>query len=82
MPVLEFNLDDRGLERELLLSKDSRLPDLEVKLLDGNVPEDLSTATVTFSMEDSSGTLKVTNQSGSVVDGPNGIIKYQWRPWM
>lgn len=78
MPVLEFNADDRGIEREFIISKDARFPDLEVKLLDGNVPVDLSGATVAFSMEDSLSVLKVTLAVGDAPDGVDGIIRYQW----
>ena len=78
MPDLEFNLDDRGIERELILAKDATLPTLRVKLLDGNAPVNLSGAVVTFSMEDDLSVLKVTDQAGSVIDGPGGIIEYPW----
>jgi hypothetical protein len=38
---------------------------------------DITGATIRFHMNDSTGTNKV-DAAGSVVDGPNGVMKYEW----
>ena len=79
MAVLVFNLEDRSpFVKEFHLSKDARLPDLEIQLLDVNTPVDLTGATVTFSMDDLSGTTKVNAAAGTVSDATNGKVKYAW----
>lgn len=79
MPTLQFHLDQRSpFARHFRLSKGARLPALLVQLLDGDTPVDLSTATVTFSMVDDAGVLKVNAVAGTLVDGPNGKVSYAW----
>lgn len=79
MPLLKLTLDDRSpAEQTLRLSVGATLPELEVQVLDQNVPVDLSTGTVTFSMENSAGALKVTAAAGVLVDAAQGKIKYVW----
>ena len=79
MPTLQFNLEERSpFDRKLRLSKDALLPTLIVQLLDGVNPVDLTSATVTFSMDDEAGTAKVNNASATLKDGATGKIEYAW----
>ena len=79
MPVIDFHLDERApLIKRFTLSRDARLPDLEIRLLDQNVAVDLTGATVVFSMDDEFGTAKVNAAVGVLSDGPGGKVKYLW----
>ena len=79
MPVLQFfNNDVSPITEEFTLSKDALLPDLEVQLLDGSLPVDLTSATVKFSMDTEAGVNKINGVAGSLVDAPRGRVKYQW----
>ncbi len=79
MPVLEFNLDERSaLERTLHLAKNARLPELDVRVLDGGASQDLTGATVTFSMETEAGVVKVNNAAGTLEDASDGRVQYAW----
>ena len=80
MPVLDFNLEDRSpFERVFRTSKDARLPELEIQILDGSTPVNLTGATgATFSMDDVNGTAKVNAASATISDAANGKIKYAW----
>lgn len=53
-------------------------PSIKIECADGDdaiIP--VTGASVNFFMRDANGTVKV-NGAGDVVDGPNGIIKYDW----
>ena len=79
MPVLQFNLDERSpFDQSFTIAKGARRPQLQVQILDGFTPVSVTSATVTFSMEDEDGTLKVTDASGSIVDAANGIVGYDF----
>lgn len=79
MPILEFNLDERSaLERTLHLAKDARLPELDVRVLDGGASQDLTGASVTFSMETEAGVVKVNNAAGTLEDASDGLVQYAW----
>lgn len=79
MPILQFHLDDRSpFTLDFTLAKNARLPDLEVQLLDGSTAEDLTGATVTFSMVTETGTVKVSAAAAVLTDGPTGKVKYLW----
>ncbi len=79
MPVLQFFLNDVSpITEEFTLSKDALLPDLEVQLLDGSVPVDLTAATVKFSMDTEAGVNKINGIAGSLVDAPRGRVKYEF----
>lgn len=79
MPVLDFFLDERSpFDRTLTIAKGARRPQLQVKILDGFTPVSVTGTTVTFSMEDEAGTLKVDGQTGSIVDAAKGIVGYDF----
>lgn len=79
MGALEFNLEDRGpFDQEFFISKDARLPDLEIRLLDQNSAVDLTGATVVFSMDDEAGVAKVNAAAGTLSDATDGKVKYSW----
>lgn len=79
MSAIDFHLDERAaLAREFTLSKNARLPDLEIRLLNLGVPQDLTGSTVVFSMDDEFGITKVNAAAGVLSDGPGGKVKYQW----
>lgn len=80
MPILDFHLDERSnFERVHRAGKGATLPRLQVRLLDGSTPVDLSTATVLFSMDDEDGVAKVAAAAGALVSpGTKGIVEYVW----
>lgn len=79
MPILEFHLDERSaFERQFLLAKNARLPDLEIQVLDESVAVSLTGATATFSMDDESGTNKVNGVAAIVSVPADGKVKYEW----
>lgn len=79
MPLLVFNLEDRSpFDETLVLSKGATLPELEVQLLNGNAPEDLTGGVVTFSMDDDKGVAKITGAAAVLVTATDGKIKYVW----
>lgn len=79
MPVLDFFLDERSpFDRTFTIAKGARRPQLQVKILDGSTPVSVTNATVTFSMEDRAGTLKVNAQAGSIVNAAEGIVGYDF----
>ena len=80
MPILDFHLDERSnFDRVHRAAKGATLPKLQIRLLDGATPVDVTGATVTFSMDDESGTAKITAQAGAIF-GPsaNGVVEYVW----
>lgn len=78
-PTIDFHLDERApLVRQFTLSRTARLPDIEIRVLKKGEAVDLSGASILFSMEDESGTVKVDAAAGVVEDGPKGKVKYQW----
>ncbi len=79
MPVLNFFLDERSpFDRTFTIAKGARRPQLQVKILDGSTPVSVTGTTVTFSMEDRAGTLKVNAQTGSIVNAAEGIVGYNF----
>lgn len=79
MNPLQFNLEDRSpFDRRFFISKDARLPDIQVQLLDGTDPVNLTGATVTFSMQDLSGVVKVNATAAILVTPLSGIVGYAW----
>ena len=54
-------------------------PSLQATLKDSNLtPINLNGATVEFHMKSLGGTIKV-NETMTIVDSPNGIVKYDWQ---
>lgn len=53
-------------------------PPLLAALKSNGVAQDLSGATVKFSMEHENGKLKINEAACTIVDAPTGQVKYQW----
>lgn len=49
-----------------------------VVLDEDGVPINLTGSTVTFYMQDLNGNEKITAGSVSLIDAPNGLVRYQW----
>lgn len=79
MNTLKFNLQDRSpFDRRFEIAKDSTLTPLSVQILDGNQGYDLTSATVTFSMETEAGVVKINAAAAVLWDAPAGILRYNW----
>lgn len=63
------------------IRRNDTLPLLDATCSAGDpaVPVDVTGATVRFHMRDESDQL-VVDAAGSVVDGPNGVVRYTWAP--
>jgi hypothetical protein len=79
MPFLHFTADERSpFDKKFTISKDGLDPRLEVELIDPADLIDWSTGTVTFSMEDRAGTVKVNAASATLVSGFKRQVAYAW----
>lgn len=80
MATLIYDIAEPGqLDREIRLDVGAGKPFLDVQILDNGSPvEDLTGATVTFTMTDTNGVKKIDDVAGSVLDGPNAIVRYEW----
>ncbi len=80
MPRFKFNLEERSrFEKVLAIDKQATLPKLEVQVLDGSDPVDLTGATVTFSMQDSNGVAKISGAAATLDDAAKGKISYAFQ---
>lgn len=76
---LQFNLENRSsFDRIDERSTDATLPELEIQLLNGSTPVDLTGATVKFTMKDEADVAKVNDAAAVLVDGLTGKVKYVW----
>lgn len=77
MPVLDFHLDERSdFDRIHRIAKGATLPKLQLRLLDGSTPVNLTGATILFSMDAEDGTPKVTAQAGAIIVATDGTFEY------
>lgn len=77
MPRLKFNLEERSrFDKVLAIDKQATLPKVEIQILDGSDPVDLTGATVTFSMQDSNGVAKITGAAATLDDAATGKVSY------
>ena len=79
MPRFKYNLEERSpFEKVLAIDKGATLPSLEIQVLDGNDPVDLTGATVTFSMQDANGVPKISGAAANLDDAATGKVSYDW----
>lgn len=79
MPRFKYNLEERSpFEKVLAIDKGATLPSLEIQILDGNDPVDLTGATVTFSMQDANGVPKISGAAANLDDPATGKVSYDW----
>ena len=80
MPILDFHLEERSnFDRVHRVALGATLPKLQVRLLDGATPVDVTGATVLFSMDDEDGVAKVAAQAGAISGlATDGIVEYQF----
>lgn len=78
MPRFSFFLDDRSPRTEVLnISKDATLPLVEIQLFDGFDAVVLDNPSATFSMDDETGTNKVSDAAAVIDDGGCAKVSYQ-----
>lgn len=79
MPRFKYNLEERSpFDKLLAIDKGATLPAVEIQVLDGNDPVDLTAATVTFSMQDADGVPKISGAAANLDDAATGKVSYDW----
>lgn len=78
--LLFFTNDVPPVTKDFRVDVDATLPQVEIQVLDGEDPEaDFTGATVTFTMTDTDGNIKISAAAALVTDGPNAKVGYDFQ---